>query len=58
MDCIVHGVAKSQTSLSDFHFHLTNNILLTRCYTHIFQGSKQTVVKGVDLFKILKRLKP
>ena len=22
MDCIVHGVAKSQTRLSDFHFHL------------------------------------
>ena len=21
MDCIVHGVAKSQTWLSDFHFH-------------------------------------
>ena len=23
MDCIVHGVAKSQTQLSDFHFHLS-----------------------------------
>ena len=22
MDCIVRGVAKSQTQLSDFHFHL------------------------------------
>ena len=21
MDCIVHGVAKSQTPLSDYHFH-------------------------------------
>ena len=21
MDCIVHGAAKSQTQLSDFHFH-------------------------------------
>ena len=21
MDCIVHGVAKSQTQLNDFHFH-------------------------------------
>ena len=21
MDCIVHGVAKSRTRLSDFHFH-------------------------------------
>ena len=23
MDCIVHGVAKSQTRLSDLHFHLS-----------------------------------
>ena len=23
MDCIVHWVAKSQTRLSDFHFHFT-----------------------------------
>ena len=21
MDCLVHGVAKSQTQLGDFHFH-------------------------------------
>ena len=26
MDCIVHGVAKSQTQLSDFHFHITNTL--------------------------------
>ena len=25
MDCIVHGVAKSQTQLSDFHFQFTFN---------------------------------
>ena len=24
MDCIVHGVAKSQTRLSDFHFHFSD----------------------------------
>ena len=23
MDCMVHGVAKSRTRLSDFHFHIT-----------------------------------
>ena len=23
IDCIVHGVAKSQTQLSDFHFYIT-----------------------------------
>ena len=24
MDCIIHGVTKSRTQLSDFHFHLYN----------------------------------
>ena len=24
MDCIVHGVSKSQTQLSDFHFHFSS----------------------------------
>ena len=29
MDCIVHGVTKSQTQLSDFHFNLTyKNIVI------------------------------
>ena len=27
MDCIVHGVAKSQTRLSDFHFHFSQNFI-------------------------------
>ena len=26
MDCMVHGVAKSRTRLSDFHFHITNTL--------------------------------
>ena len=26
MDCIVHGVAKSRTRLSDFHFHSTDTL--------------------------------
>ena len=25
MDCIVHGIAKSQTGLSDFHFHFLSH---------------------------------
>ena len=25
MDCIIHGVAKSQTQLTDLHFHFGNN---------------------------------
>ena len=28
MDCIVHGVAKSQTGLSDFHFQLSIQAIL------------------------------
>ena len=28
MDCIVHGVTKSQTQLSDFHFHFLFNVTL------------------------------
>ena len=30
MDCIVHGVAKSQTGLSDFHLHFILCLLLYR----------------------------
>ena len=26
MDCVIHGVAKSQTQLSDFHFHFISHI--------------------------------
>ena len=28
MDCIVHGVTKSQTRLSDFHFHFMNKAVM------------------------------
>ena len=28
MDCIVHGIAKSWTRLSNFHFHFTNKVLI------------------------------
>ena len=41
MDCIVHGVTKSQTQLSDFHFHfqrgqsiLKNDQLRTQIFWH------------------------
>ena len=30
MDCIVHGVAKSRTPLSDFHFHF-HTVLHSGC---------------------------
>ena len=29
MDCIVHGVAKSQTQLSNFHFHVASLLAQT-----------------------------
>ena len=31
MDCIVHGVTKSRTRLSNFHFHLTKNREMYHC---------------------------
>ena len=31
-DCIVHGVTKSQTQLSDFQFHFP--VTLTECLSH------------------------
>ena len=53
MDCIVHGVAKSQTQMSNFHFHFSFKIYmgvcfffqvhkikneLTDCFRHLFQS--------------------
>ena len=36
MDCIVHGVVKSQTRLSDFHFHfLSQTSLVARTVKHL-----------------------
>ena len=32
MDCIVHEVAKSQTGLSDFHFHVDSTITYLEMY--------------------------
>ena len=40
MDYIVHGVPKSQTPLSDFHFHIFFYLLsVTRCYLNFFIAS-------------------
>ena len=60
MDCIVHGVAKSQTRLSDFHFTLFSmsgsNCCFLTCiqisqeegqvvwYSHNFQNFPQFIV--------------
>ena len=39
IDCIVHGVAKSWTQLSDFHFHFSDMIniesLVGICFTFV-----------------------
>ena len=42
MDCIVHGVAKSWTGLSDFHFH---KIIHMTLYTKIIQMTQYTKQK-------------
>ena len=36
MDCIVHGITKSQTQLSNFHFFIKSNIL-ANFYNHHLQ---------------------
>ena len=40
MDCIVHGVAKSQTRLSDFHF-ATYGAFLTHLSQLMFGGKNE-----------------
>ena len=40
MDCIVHGVTKSWTWLSDFHFHIIWSILFSAYLTVHFSGTK------------------
>ena len=42
MDCIIHGVAKSQTGLSDFHFHFLNMTL----DSWLADGPNNTLVTG------------
>ena len=42
IDCMVHGVAKSQTGLSNFHFHFLNMIL----DSWLADGPNNTLVPG------------
>ena len=44
MDCIVHGVSKSQTRLSDFHFHL-----LSACGALLWQPNPEYSLEGLML---------
>ena len=58
MDSIVHGVAKSQTQLSDFHIHLL--LLRTSAYFLILQPSPVTSNSNSKFFYLLPKytLKP
>ena len=38
IDCIVHGVAKSRTQLSDFHFHVWLSLLTCLFTVETFQA--------------------
>ena len=47
MDCIVDGVAKSRTRLSDFHFHRENNSGRRRDFPLRYKTIKQTKTNGL-----------
>ena len=54
MDCIVHGVAKSQTQLSDFHFHFhwllyAAEGLLNNCFFWVILGISYGEGNGTPL---------
>ena len=52
MDCVVHGVAKSQTQLSDFHFHPNSYIEVLTLST------SECDCIGCRTFKEVKILRP
>ena len=61
MDCIVHGVAKSRTQLSDFHFttilrklYVNSPVLAQPSYTRIFpRALKLVIFSPSDVLKSL-----
>ena len=58
MDSIVHGITKSQTQLSDFHFTLSKCRLFTKWileYWSIGFSSKESLCEEVDSLKLLDR---
>ena len=52
MDCIVHGVTKSQTGLSDFHFYFTSN-KKTAPESEVFTLGKGRKIERVLSFQLL-----
>ena len=53
MDCVVRGVAKSWTQLSDFHFHLIE-VLLVEILLKMF--ALRFFETMLDFLQILKKL--
>ena len=53
MDCTVHGVAKSWTQLSDFHFHFQEArwIIFQRCVVYEKDFLKSPVFKEACYFR-------
>ena len=53
MDCIVHGVAKSRTRLSNFHFHFLSFLSVTAlAYDLILaelEGRQHSVLQALSL---------
>ena len=64
MDCIVHGVAKSQTLLSDFHFHKlgdleqNKSILLLFRRLEVIKMSSESMSSGASEGKSFPCLSP
>ena len=57
-DCIVHGVTKSPTQLSDFHFTLSKYRLFTKWILEYWRtgfSSKESLCEEVDSLKLLDR---
>ena len=55
MDCIVHGVAKSRTRLSNFHFHLSGSPLTNEPGFQIWSPSThyQCLANFPDVLQLL-----
>ena len=51
MDCIVHGVAKSQTRLSDFHFHCKAKAQCVKCLVTLTINVNNDCINGNVIIK-------
>ena len=57
LDCIVHGVAKSWTWLSDFHFHTHTHIHTHICITEARCCVHETLLKNYTSIKKKRNLR-